>query len=365
MTHVRNQTSPFHDVPREDVAVLLSTRATPSSAMHAGSLASCSKRSEVEMTKTRSLHQGLLVIGLLLFAAGCSSPEKFREPVANFSAATATMVDGAQTYLLKSNTTERELAFIRSELDWGLPIDIGKVQDPLIPEDDLKLRLEALNSLKTYANLLGKAASSNIGASFEAEALKLGQSIDALAAKAASQSSNGLLAGSNTGSILGELAGKIGRAVIEEKQAAAIADTIIAAGPTVTKLVENIEKDMRLVFADWENAALIAMSTAVKDFYNARQKGAKTDKDFPYKERVAYMKAVRSVAVNLDEQRTINTTFFATLSRFNKALQSLVDFAKADRNPEKFPEVAVSIEIFFARAKDFFAAAEKFRALAA
>src|SRR5262244_2940793 len=98
---------------------------------------------------------------LLLFAAGCAHPEAYRAPIGQFRDASAVVIQASKLYLAELNKTERD-AYIYRQAARADQIKLNEIEArEVFSKDGITVRLNALDQLANYADLLNLLANSD------------------------------------------------------------------------------------------------------------------------------------------------------------------------------------------------------------
>ena len=199
-----------------------------------------------KLKNRRLLLSSLLLI--CLASNGCRHASDYKAPVGKFRDASGTVIEAAKVYLTELNKTERD-NYIYQQASKMAEINLNEIENvEVFSKDAIAARLNALDQLANYADLLNQLANSDTPDKIKAKATDLKTSLDNLSGQVA-----GLTGVKNdnfktvTGRVLpviGEVLQAFADRKIEEGLKKAITN---GAGP-VNKLIQAIEVDMNVAF---------------------------------------------------------------------------------------------------------------------
>jgi hypothetical protein len=113
-----------------------------------------------------------LIAALALLQSGCGS-SGYRGPITTFQSAAAVMVASTRLYLTQLNRVERD-KYIQEQLSIPDVIDLRELEKvQVFSPEGLSARLEALDQLARYGDLLSRLANSDAPARIKASAVDL------------------------------------------------------------------------------------------------------------------------------------------------------------------------------------------------
>ena len=189
-----------------------------------------------------------LVAGLMLLlaAGGCQTPAGYVSAAGKFAEAMGPTADAYRGYVETLDTLDATTTLRLAEIDPGFRVSpealaTGQTFSP----EALDARLAAIEALLLYGKALAAAAGADPGGDFRAASLAAGKAIDEAGRRIGQVggASGGL---KPVGEAFGQIAGAIGQAVIEDRQAAAVRQAIIDAEPAVAATLAAMRSDVQV-----------------------------------------------------------------------------------------------------------------------
>jgi hypothetical protein len=301
------------------------------------------------MTRAKKTKRGLqMLLTVLLLAATTLSaacgPSGYVEPISKFQSSSAIVIASARLYVSELNKVERD-HYILGKLSQKGQIRLNELEDvQVFSREGLKARLDALDQLAKYGNLLSKLAKSDAGERVQAETKELGNSISELQTTVnglthADDAAFKAAAGPVT-SIIGEILNFI----VERKIQKALDEAIRNGHQPINNLIGVIRSDIAIAYQRKRNS-LSAVRTALVDEYNnemAKRAGADPEK-------------LRALAEKIRDHED-RWEVFATanpgegLDAMAKAHTALVEYAQSAHKINDLASLASAMEAFAARA---------------
>ena len=120
------------------------------------------------------------------FCAGCARPSAYKAPVARFRDASAVVIESTKAYLIALNKTERD-HYLFSKAAHREQIQLLEVQKvQVFTAEAIAVRLDALDQLANYTELLYRLATSDAPETVKGRAKDLGTAVANLSARSAS-----------------------------------------------------------------------------------------------------------------------------------------------------------------------------------
>lgn len=285
----------------------------------------------------------VLLSALSLLSTGCG-PSGFVEPIGKFQSSAAVVIASTKLYVSELNKVERDNYIVkqlaaRKRIE---PKDLEDVQ--VFSQDGLKARLDALDQLAKYGDLLSKLAKSDAPEKVRAEADDLGASIikldNTVAGLSASQDSNFKSAVTPVTSIIGQIL----KSVVERKIETALNKAITEGEGPINKLINVIRDDVDNAY-ERKRTALSEVRFAAIEEYNAEMaKGGKADAE-----------RLRLLAERIRQHEDRSETFATAnpgegLDAMAKAHSALVDYARSAHKVRDLASLVSAMEAFAAKA---------------
>jgi hypothetical protein len=298
----------------------------------------------------------ILVTSIVLFNTACGS-KGFRDPISKFQAASSVVIASTRVYLTELNKVERD-HYISSQLGERAQIKLDEIQAvQVFSNDGLKARIDALDQLANYGDLLSKLANSDAPERVRAQATDLGGELKKL-----SSTVSGLTHATDAdfqqavGPVT-TIVGQILDLIVQQKIKAAIEKAINEGELPVNKLISTIRSDISLAY-ERKREALSGMRVTLVDEYNrelAKRENANAE-----------LLRVLAERVRAHEDRW---EAFASanpgegLDAMQKAHTALVKFAKSSHKVADFASLVDAMEAFAARAQAIGQAIQSLRAI--
>jgi len=190
----------------------------------------------------------LVALAALLLAAGCARPSEYRAPVETFRDASAVVIRSTQTFLQALNKTERD-HYISDQVASQSPIQLSRIEEvQVFGPEAIAARIEVLDHLADYTNLLYRLATSDSPDRVKGQARDLGEALANL-----STSVSKLTGADNAGfkqsvTTVLPVIGDVLQAVVSQHVEDALKKAIAAGAGPVNSLIEAIKVDAELAF---------------------------------------------------------------------------------------------------------------------
>ncbi len=324
------------------------------------------KRSGSRRTSLRLV--GFLFLASVAFGAGCSS-NKYREPITKFQTSAAVVSADARKVYSEINRLQRT-ALIRKHARENKVLrqdDLDKVQP--LSRANLHARLDALDRLNDYVDLLVKIANSDAPQSVSKSATDLSGAIANLVGTV-----NGLASGENAdfkvkvnnafgvGSVIFS---EVLKAFIHRKIKDGLEAAILRGAGPINELIDAIEDDLR-AYQTVNLAVFHSERTDILKLYNcelAKKESVRCPEDdrTPFNGQRFETYKTQLIASDdlLESLRAADPR--ESLAKMKKAHLKIVLLAKSGA-PADFAEAVAAIEDFAAAVKRFAEAVENLKA---
>jgi len=276
---------------------------------------------------------------------GCANRAAYRTPVTTFQDASSVMVHSARIYLTQLNKIERD-AYIRRQAANNQHIRLDEIEktQSFSPEE-IAVRLEALNELSRYGELLGHLANSDAPERITASASDLADSLQRLSDKVsqlARRPTNSKFVNSAGPAV--KIVGEVASIAVEKKIQAALDRAILSGEGPIRDLIHAIRDDITIAFERKRNA----LSAQRVDYVDAYEDTVGTDNEANGDQRrqranelIAYLDVWESFPLSNPHEG---------LNALADAYSALVAYAKSPKTPTDLSGLADQIELFAARA---------------
>jgi hypothetical protein len=279
----------------------------------------------------------MLVVAITL---GCAHPSAYKAPVGKFRDASAVVIEATKDYLNELNKTERDI-YIYSQLSRPAQIKLDEIESvQVFSKEGIAARLNALDQLANYTELLNKLANSDAPEQIKAKATDLQTALTGLSGQVSK------LTGADdarfkaaAGKVL-PVIGDILQAFIEKKIEDALKQAITAGDKPVNELISAIEVDMRVAFQRKKDRFSGARVLAVDQYNNELAK--------PQPDRLK----LQAYADALSQEETHWEAFLSSspeegLEAMKKANAALVKFASTPKvRVTDFNSFVDAVELF-------------------
>jgi hypothetical protein len=189
-----------------------------------------------------------------LLVSSCAKPAAYQAPVAKFRDASAVVIESTKAYLVALNKTERD-HYIDDQVAAGAPIQLIKIDEvQVFGPQAIAARMDALDELANYTELLYQLATSDAPARVKDRATSLGAALTKLSGQV-----NGLTGADDAGfkravSTVFPVVGEVLQAIVEQKVEDALRKAAISGAAPVNTLIEAIKLDSDLAYERKRNA---------------------------------------------------------------------------------------------------------------
>lgn len=295
-----------------------------------------------------------LVIATLNFGCG---PEGYRTPITKFQSASAVVVESTRVYVSELNKVERD-SYILDQVSKKSQIKLEEIEAAQVfSKEGLEARMEALDLLAGYGDLLSKVANSDAPEKVSAQATSLKGSITNL-----SNTVSGLTGADNAkfNAAVGPVTAIVGEVlnfIVERKIKQALDRAITGGEKPVNDMLAVIGSDIDVAY-ERKRAAFSNLRVILVDAYNEeQQKGDRADAE---KLRL-YGERIRAHEDRWEEFSNANPK--EGLAAMAKAHAALVNYARSSKKINDFGALVDAMEAFAGRAQRLGQAVNALRAL--
>jgi hypothetical protein len=201
---------------------------------------------------------------------GCAHPAAYQAPIAKFHDASAVVIEATKTYLTELNKTERDM-YLQRQAGAMQPVQLKMIEEVQgFSKEGIEARLNALDQLANYIDLLNQLANSDAPDRIKAKATDLQTALGALSGQVNS------LTGADdaqfktaTGRVIPVL-GDVLQAFAEKRIEEGLNKAITSGAPAVNELIGAIETDVALAF-ERKKSGFSAERVRLVDQYNLDQ----------------------------------------------------------------------------------------------
>lgn len=295
------------------------------------------------MTRLSRFPAAFIFLSFLLSA--CATPDQFVSSTGKFASSTADLADAAGHYLEIVDRVQFETELVRAQTK-GTPIPKSSLAKTFFDPTDMAARRSLLAAMRSFAGSLAKAADRSLGEEFRVEVNGLKGDVLALRKSLDEAQSTGLrrLLSDQRLEFSSAVEGGIGQAVVDQMQAEAIVDVILAASPAMSKAADLLAADMSLIFEKLAAEHTVQVALTV-EMVNAALPSASQ------KDRSGLLRSLREQRDKVIGVERIGEEFKAALRAYQKALIDMTAFARTKRDPKTLPDAVASVEVLVDRTK--------------
>lgn len=296
----------------------------------------------------------VFLLGLTLIPVGCG-PTGFKEPITKFKDSSTVVIASTKIYLGELNKVERssyllESASERRQINLG---DLEAVQ--VFSQEGLKARLDALDQLSAYGDLLLKLANSDAPEKVRAEATNLGAALSTLSGTVSG------LRGADDATFraavgpVSNIVGQIVDLIVRNKISDALSKAINDGEVPINALLEAIRGDMQIAYGRKRLFFSRTRVVLVDDYRSALTNGADSERLKSLAERI------RTHEDKWEELGSANPA--EGIDAMKKAHTALLKYAKSSHKVTDLASLVDAMEDFASRAKSIGQAIQALREL--
>lgn len=294
----------------------------------------------------RELQRAIFFIPLLsvFFLTGCPSTVGYKKPISDFQNASSAVTASAAIYVTQLNKTERD-AYIDTQVSKAEPIKLSEIeQKQVFSPNQIQARLDALDTLTKYGELLAQLANSDAPERITSNADDLGSSLTKLAKDVDKLDPSTDKTFINAVKPATLIIGEIARYAIERKIQKALNEAILNGETPVIELIRAIRDDLVIAYQR-KRTAISGSRVIYIDGYSSEQSKSKPNTE-KLRKRGEEIKTVLNVWETFPGSNPS-----AGLDAMAEAHKALVDYAKSPKNEADLATFIAQMETFVARAK--------------
>jgi hypothetical protein len=302
-----------------------------------------------------------LAVAILLLPAiapGCARPSAYKAPVAKFRDASAVVIESTKGYLVALNKTERDhYLFTKAAAREAIKlIEVEQVQ--VFSADAIAVRLDALEQLANYTELLYRLAASDAPETIRARAKDLGTAVANLSGEVGKLTDADNKRFATTASKVFPIIGDVLKAFVEQRLEEALKRAISTGAAPVNELIEAIKIDAEVAFQRKRQALGRRRSEAALQYNAEFAKGDKAD-------AAALRRLADAVSAMEDKWEAFQTARPVDgLTAMQQANLALEKFARTPRpNITDFASFVDAVELFASAAERVGQAVQDLKAL--
>jgi hypothetical protein len=293
----------------------------------------------------RILKIGLSVVALIVWLTACRGPSAYKAPVSRFRDASAAVVESTKVYLAELNKVERD-NYIFNQANNDRQIRLNEVERAQVfSKDGIAARLDALDELAGYSDLLYKLANSDMPEKIKGQASDLKSALTNLSSNVSK------LSGEDDKQFQGAVSKAIPilsdvlEAYVNQRLENALKKAIQAGDAPVNELITAIENDSEIAYQR-RRTQQSSLRVSLIDQYNREfEKGPRGD-------RTKLRAYAEQISMEEDRWEAFVTSRPSTgLEAMKRANTALVEFAKKPKPQIRdFADLVDTMEWFAATA---------------
>ena len=295
-----------------------------------------------------------LLIGAAFFSFACG-PGGYVEPVTKFRDSSVVVIASTKVYLSELNKVERD-QFILERASQRQPINLDELETvQVFSKEGLQARLDALDQLAAYGDLLLKLANSDAPEKIQAEATNLGDAVKTLSGTVAGFTGDSDKNFKAAVSPVAIIVGSIVSSIVQKKISEALNKAINDGEEPINRLLTAIRGDMQIAYERKHGFFSQTRVILVDDYRNALEKGADSEKLRTLADRI------RAHEDKWEELGNANPA--DAIDAMKKAHTALIKYAKSSHKVTDLASLDDAMEAFAARAKEIGQAIQALREL--
>jgi hypothetical protein len=286
----------------------------------------------------------LCMILALFFAVGCAH-KNFQQPIANFQQNIEKSAVIISQYYNELNAYERNLYLQERLYNPDLSIYLKNKNNRPTPlagtvfsVEGVQARLDSLDLLAAYALRLSALAGSEAPAKAEEASQALGQNLNQLSQTFKKLNKKGDPTAKDYLTPVSSLVGLVGRMYLEAKQEKALTKFVKQGEPSVSGILNNLEKDMGSIVKQARQTGESMMLAERVNYYNLNKS------QMTFEERRLLISEInlaaqgRQLALAVDPAKVVQD--------IRNAHNALVAYAESDKQPKDLSQLAAAMELF-------------------
>jgi hypothetical protein len=220
----------------------------------------------------RSIAITAVLLGLV--NVGCARPSAYKAPVSKFRDASAVVIESTKTYLTALNKTERD-HYIDDQVASRGQIQLIRIEEvQVFSADAIAARLDALDELANYTELLFRLATSDAPETIKGSAKDLGTALTNLSDQVNKLGGADDAKFKSAVNTVFPVIGDVLKALVEQRIEDALQKAITTGAAPVNDLIEAIKVDAQIAFERKRNVLSKRRADAVLQYNTEFQKGA-------------------------------------------------------------------------------------------
>jgi len=217
------------------------------------------------------------ILAIAVLSSSCTGRSAYTAPVTKFRDASAVVIESTKAYLVALNKTERD-HYIDDQVAGGAPIQLIKIEEvQVFGPQAIAARMDALDRLADYTELLYRLATSDASESIKGKAASLGTALTNLSGRV-----NGLTGADDAGfkravSSVFPVVAEVLQAIVERRLEEGLRKAATTGAAPVNTLIEAIKTDAELAYERKRNALSKRRADAALAYNTVATKGGRVE----------------------------------------------------------------------------------------
>ncbi len=292
----------------------------------------------------RVVRPAVIVLTVALLGAACARPSAYIVPVTKFRDASAVVIESTQAYLTALNKTERE-HYINDQVASREPILLDKMLEvQVFGADAIAARLDALDQLADYTELLYRLATSDAPDAIKGQAKDLNTALSNLSGRVSKLTGTDNAGFQKAAGMVFPVLGKVLEAIVAQRIEDALKSAATTGAEPVNTMIAAIKVDAEMAFERRRQALSKRRSDATLAYNTEQKKGSSAS--------AATLQRLATVISRTEDQWTAFQT-----ARPAEGLEAMQDANLALEKFARTPRPRLTDIAVFAQAMEVFARA--------
>jgi hypothetical protein len=222
----------------------------------------------------RVVRPAVIVLAVALLGAACAKPSAYIVPVTKFRDASAVVIESTQAYLTALNKTERE-HYINDQVASREPILLDRMQEvQVFGADAIAARLDALDQLADYTELLYRLATSDAPDAIKGQAKDLNTALSNLSGRVSKLTGTDNAGFQKAAGMVFPVLGKVLEAIVAQRIEDALKSAATTGAEPVNTMIAAIKVDAEMAFERRRQALSKRRSDATLAYNTEQKKGS-------------------------------------------------------------------------------------------
>lgn len=222
----------------------------------------------------RVVRPAVIVLTVALLGAACARPSAYIVPVTKFRDASAVVIESTQAYLTALNKTERE-HYINDQVASREPILLDKMLEvQVFGADAIAARLDALDQLADYTELLYRLATSDAPDAIKGQAKDLNTALSNLSGRVSKLTGTDNAGFQKAAGMVFPVLGKVLEAIVAQRIEDALKSAATTGAEPVNTMIAAIKVDAEMAFERRRQALSKRRSDATLAYNTEQKKGS-------------------------------------------------------------------------------------------